>query len=177
MLNPPIVCDIIIPGGPPSPQDNWILKSSKKPLTLSSQYATIPDKDKPTIIFFGPPNDPGTVERLRPVLSKYFTVDHYEDVYEAIEEVQKSKIPFTVCITKLGTNNNLGKHLIKAIRNTHGNETYIILHSSTAANHKETSEHFLKEGVNMIVQHDNELTMVPVIQQIAKTFAEKYLKK
>jgi len=176
LINYPIVCDLIIPGGPPSPQDKWILKKSKRPLTLSSQFATIPDKDKPTIIFFGPPSDPGTVERLRPVLSKYFTLDHYEDVYEAIEEVQKSKKPFTVCITKLGTNTNLGKYLIKAIRDTHGNETYIILHSATAANHKETSEYFLKEGVNMIVQHDNEMTIVPVVTQLAKNFAEKYLK-
>jgi hypothetical protein len=177
IINLPIVCDIIIPGGAPDPSQRWVFPSQTKPLTLSNQMASIPDKDKPTIIFFGPPSDPGTVDRLRPTLCKYFTLEHFEDVYEAIEEVNKSKKPYTVCITKLGTKNNLGKFLIETIRKAHGNETYIILHSATALAHNETKEWYLENGVNMIVDHANEMTMMPVVTEIAKKFAGKYLKK
>jgi len=177
LTNLPIVCDIIVPGGPPNPEAKWILNNMKKPLSLSTQIAAIPDKHKPTIIFFGPTSDPGTVDRLRPSLCKYFTLEHFEDVYEAIEEVKKSKKPYTVCITKLGTKKNLGKYLIETIRSVHGNETYIILHSATALENKETKEYFLENGVNMIVDHANEMSMMPVVSEIAKKYAEEYLNK
>jgi len=144
---------------------------ANRPLTLSQKSKT--DKRKPKLLFFGPTSDPGTVKRLRPVISLYYNIEHFEDVYEALEEVKKSKQPYAVCITKLGTNTNLGKYLIKIIRELHGNETYIILHSATAAQQQESKDYWLKNGVNMIVEHDTEMSIEPVLKEIAKKYAEK----
>lgn len=173
IINFPIVCDIKVPGGPPKPEDSWILKSDRQQLTLSGTIALMTDKEKPSLIFFGPPSDPGTVERLRPLLSKYYTIDHFEDVSEAIEEVKKKETPYTICISKLGTQKNLGLYLIETIRKVHGNTTYIIVHSSTAAERPDTREHFTSKGVEMFVGHSNEMDIIPVIEEKARQYVKK----
>jgi len=176
IVNLPVVCDLAIPGGPPIAEDHWILKSGRKQLTLSAEIACIPDKQKPSIIFFGPTTDPGTVERLMPLMTKYYTVDHFEDVAEAIEEVKKRDVPYTVCISKLGTKKNLGLYLMEAIKEKVGKETYIILHSATAMNNPETVEYFKSKGVSLFVDHDREGNIGPVINDLANKYAEKFRK-
>jgi hypothetical protein len=191
--NLPIVCDIAVPGGPPRPDAIWLIKGNQivpeskiddQPKTKEKkkkgnhivEESKIDDQPKTkekekksrTLLFFGPPTDPAAVTRLMPVFSKNFVVDHFEEASVAVVELQKKTEPYTVCVAKLGSKGNLGKTVMKAIREKHGNSTFIIVHSATASGNVETQKSLKQSvGVDLFVDHKTEARLAVVLKDIA----------
>lgn len=70
----------------------------------------------------------------------------------------------------LGTTNNLGRHLMKALYKT-SNKTMIIVHSSTALSYPDT-QNVLREkyGVKMFVDYKSEKKLLSELQQFVNAW-------
>jgi hypothetical protein len=77
VVNLPIVCDLLIPGGLPEVTDNWILKSEEILLICPA---------KPKLLLFGKNRD--IRKRLKTELMKNYSVDFYDDKDEFIRELK-----------------------------------------------------------------------------------------
>jgi len=168
---PVIVVDLAIPGGPPTKGQFWNKKHPPKTgLSLSKEIRLQQQENKPTLLFFGPPNDPETVSRLVPHMSKYFDVHHYEDAQEAAVAIRKQTIPYCAAVAKLGTKGNLGTTVLKALRKS-SDSTFIVVHSATALQNAKTVNSLATEfNVGLIVDHDNEAVMFPKLQEVASKY-------
>lgn len=159
---PVLVCDLAIPGGPPSEDDRWNIAglASSLPLSKSREITK-----KPALLFFGPPTDPDAVARLTPLFEKKFDVYHFDDANEAKAVIKKGTVTFACCVAKLGSTKNLGKTVVKALRKKNPN-ALIIIHSSTAMNNQGTQQYLIDAAkVNLFVDESTEDVMFNKINQ------------
>merc|ERR1712193_27907 len=106
-------CNLIVAHG-----DEEALLEALAPLAVPEEAATPQSTEqaagKPSLLLFGPPNDPQMVRRLMPRLQEIFVVTHVESVERGMEAIADGS--FAACIAKLGTKGNLGVNLISAFR-------------------------------------------------------------
>jgi len=168
---PPIVCDITVPGGPPAKEDIWITPHSNFPVPVSS-FSNADQRNqiqtKPSLLFFGPPTDPAIVSRLLPLFTQYFVVDYYDDAGETVAAIKLRSTPYNACVAKLGSKENRGSDVMKALRENYGDATFIVVHSETAWKHKGTQESLIESvGVNLFVAHHNESELLKALANVA----------
>eukprot|EP00009_Paramoeba_aestuarina_P004238 CAMPEP_0201510634 /NCGR_PEP_ID=MMETSP0161_2-20130828/3238_1 /ASSEMBLY_ACC=CAM_ASM_000251 /TAXON_ID=180227 /ORGANISM="Neoparamoeba aestuarina, Strain SoJaBio B1-5/56/2" /LENGTH=454 /DNA_ID=CAMNT_0047905831 /DNA_START=73 /DNA_END=1434 /DNA_ORIENTATION=- len=173
---PIIVTDLMIPGGPPSKDDTFQIGLLSDPLRDSLSSLTRSGNDIPSphhpsslpaLLFFGPETDPGAVVRLVPKFSENFVVFHFDDVEEAVEEVEKGDVMWVACVAKLGSKGNLGRDVMKAMRKKYSN-AFIVLHSSTAGRKEETRKRVSEYvgGIDLFVAHSNEDVMLDALKEL-----------
>lgn len=167
---PIIVCDIAVPGGPPSPNDFWKVRGTPENLSssLGSSGRSLclnndkEGKPRPRLLFFGPPTDLPAVSRLVPVLSERYEVAYFDNATEAVEDIRASQQNYDACVAKLGSTGNLGVEVVKALREKFGEETFVVIHSATAFKSERTKKK-LKPLVDLIVDHSCEEQMLQVL--------------
>jgi CheY-like chemotaxis protein len=167
---PIIVCDILVPGGPPTTDDIWRIKGLQSSQELRKQQKEQKPKEKeaakkPTLLFFGPPTDTPAVTRLVPLLAEHYEVIHFDDASEAITEIQNRDTNFSACVAKLGSKGNMGTDVVKALRERkNGEKTFVVIHSATAMQSERTRKH-LQPMVDLICDHDSEAEMLQILRK------------
>lgn len=179
---PPIVCDLSLPTAMLSPNPKAVARATPATLHLGAEsYFALADSfsaekeegadgqtetSKPRLLFFGPPNDPGTVERLKPKLSEYFDIDLASS--SACAARFASEHLYAACVAKLGTEGNMGTTVLEALRTRQGDTPFIVVHSATAVSNPKTSAFLVsKFDVNGIFDHESEEQLLEALEQVA----------
>merc|ERR1719362_15666 len=122
---------------------------------------------KPLLLFFCP-NDPGLVETLCPQLEADFIVHHFERAADA--SAAANAHPYQACVSKLGTQGNLGRDVISAFRSARGLEPFVAIHSATAAaDPAMRSSLNQKFGVNFFTQHGDEEGLLRILSDAIRS--------
>lgn len=172
---PAIVCDILVPGGPPSGKDVWKgegalpelhtpKESNGKVVEEKQQTGTEKPEPKPNLLFFGATTDPGAVQRLVPLLQDKWNVHLFKSATEAIRAIKESGTNFACAVAKLGSTNNKGWDVLKAIKPG----TPVIVHSATACRNEGTRRNLCKDfGPQIFIcDHSSEGAMLNALEQL-----------
>lgn len=174
--NPPIMCDLLLHAGPLSAMSAPITQSTRATLNLgASSHAALvrafsesEAASKPRLLFFGPPNDPETIQRLTPQLCEFFHIDVADS--EGCGVQLASAHSYVACVAKLGTKGNKGTTVIEALRMRQGDVPFVVVHSATAKSKPDTCARLVaKYHVNRIFDHDSEVELVEALMPLANS--------
>eukprot|EP01062_Namystynia_karyoxenos_P011883 TRINITY_DN1426_c3_g1_i1.p1 TRINITY_DN1426_c3_g1~~TRINITY_DN1426_c3_g1_i1.p1 ORF type:complete len:639 (+),score=185.29 TRINITY_DN1426_c3_g1_i1:85-1917(+) len=165
---PIIVCDIAVAGmdeheQPLSAHDTDSTELLREASMHSLEAALRGEESsRPRLLFFGPPNDPETVQRLLPRLSDHYVVDH-ADSQAAGERLARSR-SYVACVAKLGTKGNLGAEVVKALRQAQGGYPYVVFHSATARGSEQTMARLREQvAADGFFDHDSEDALLAAV--------------
>jgi len=129
------------------------------------QPAPIPSSLMPALLFFAPPSDLSIVARLLPQFQDHFDVDQVKWVVDAKRQIATRK--YFACIVKLGTQGNLGTDVLRTLRAEQDQDTYVIVHSQTAADNHEIREALSREfNVNLFVSPATEDLLTQKLEEL-----------
>jgi DNA-binding NarL/FixJ family response regulator len=119
--------------------------------------------EKPRVLLFAPPNDPGFAGALSPMLADSFEVDCVEEAGHGGLRVREQE--YAACIAKLGTAGNFGCDVIKAFRGEFGASPFVAIHSATAARKPGLRAQLAEAlGVSFFAEHGQESELLAALK-------------
>lgn len=176
---PPIVCDILIPGGPPKEEDVWNVSQKVPNVHVPMDIAGEQEKaqaerqkeaEKPKLLFFAATTDPGTARRLVPLLQHAWKVRVFESATEALHAVKEDGANFTCAVAKLGSEDNHCWDLLRALQRD--TKMPIVVHSATACRSERIARKLHDEFSNVLIcNRTTEGAMVKQLEKISESSA------